>query len=110
MMWTHPRTTAFWLVFAAASWFAVDVAAAEPRLNELEMIGSHNSYHVAPDPTVLELIAAAGRGLPSRSITPTSPCLSNSAKGFARSSSMFSPIPGEDYSRPLCPKNVARPG
>jgi hypothetical protein len=35
--------------------------AREPRLNQVQVIGSHNSYHVAPRGTVMELIAAAGR-------------------------------------------------
>jgi hypothetical protein len=30
-------------------------------LNQLQVIGTHNSYHVAPAPAVLELIAASGR-------------------------------------------------
>ena len=38
------------------------VSADEPRLNQLQVIGSHNSYHVAPYQTVFDLIAAAGRG------------------------------------------------
>jgi hypothetical protein len=33
----------------------------EPRLNQIQVIGSHNSYHIAPAPAVYELIAAAGR-------------------------------------------------
>ena len=33
----------------------------EPRLNQVQVIGSHNSYHIAPYKTVLELIAATGR-------------------------------------------------
>ena len=33
----------------------------EPRLNQIQVIGSHNSYHIAPYKTVLELIAATGR-------------------------------------------------
>jgi len=35
--------------------------ASEPRLNQVQVIGSHNSYHIAPDPAVRELIAASGR-------------------------------------------------
>jgi len=35
--------------------------AGEPRLNQIQVIGSHNSYHIAPHPAVLELIAASGR-------------------------------------------------
>jgi hypothetical protein len=37
------------------------VAAGEPRLNQIQVIGSHNSYHIAPAPTVLGLIASGGR-------------------------------------------------
>jgi hypothetical protein len=35
-------------------------AAGEPRLNQIQVIGSHNSYHIEPSPTVRALIAAAG--------------------------------------------------
>jgi len=35
--------------------------AGEPRLNQLQVIGSHNSYHIEPSPAVRELIAASGR-------------------------------------------------
>lgn len=38
------------------------VDAADVRLNQIQVIGSHNSYHIAPYPTVRELIAKAGRG------------------------------------------------
>jgi hypothetical protein len=34
--------------------------AGEPRLNQIQVIGGHNSYHIAPRPAVMELIAAAG--------------------------------------------------
>ena len=39
----------------------VSAVAGEPRLNQIQVIGSHNSYHIAPAPTVLGLIAAGGR-------------------------------------------------
>ena len=51
------------------------VAADEPRLNQLQVIGSHNSYHVAPYQNVLELIAATGRGR-AESLDYTHPPLS----------------------------------
>ncbi len=35
--------------------------AGEPRLNQIQVIGTHNSYHLAPEPAVRALIAAAGR-------------------------------------------------
>ncbi len=35
--------------------------AGEPRLNQIQVIGTHNSYHLAPDPAVRALIAATGR-------------------------------------------------
>jgi len=44
------------------SWTGVASAwAGEPRLNQIQVIGTHNSYHLAPDPAVRALIAAAGR-------------------------------------------------
>ena len=47
----------------ALSAWAVGVAASagEPRLNQLQVIGTHNSYHIAPAPAVLELIGSTGR-------------------------------------------------
>jgi len=38
-----------------------NVRGADIRLNQIQVIGSHNSYHIAPYPTVRELIAKAGR-------------------------------------------------
>jgi Phosphoinositide phospholipase C, Ca2+-dependent len=32
------------------------------RLNQIQVIGTHNSYHIVPHPEVLKLIAAGGRG------------------------------------------------
>jgi hypothetical protein len=36
-------------------------AAGEPRLNEIQVIGTHNSYHIAPAPAIFDLVASAGR-------------------------------------------------
>ncbi|HZW31324.1 MAG TPA: phosphatidylinositol-specific phospholipase C1-like protein [Isosphaeraceae bacterium] len=36
-------------------------SAGEPRLNQLQVIGTHNSYHIAPAPAMLELIGSTGR-------------------------------------------------
>src|SRR5947209_5695715 len=48
--------------FATAAWAGLAAAtAAELRLNQIQVIGTHNSYHLAPAPAVLELIATAGR-------------------------------------------------
>jgi uncharacterized protein (TIGR03067 family) len=33
----------------------------EPRLNQIQVIGTHNSYHVAPSPAILEAIAGTSR-------------------------------------------------
>ena len=35
--------------------------AGEPRLNEIQVIGTHNSYHIAPVPAIYDLVASAGR-------------------------------------------------
>jgi hypothetical protein len=54
--------------------------AEEPRLNQIQVIGSHNSYHIVPYKTVLELIAASGRAR-AHSIDYTHPTL---AEQFSR--------------------------
>jgi hypothetical protein len=41
--------------------FASVASGDEPRLNQIQVIGTHNSYHVAPAPGVMALIAAAGK-------------------------------------------------
>jgi len=33
----------------------------EPRLNQIQVIGTHNSYHIAPTPAAMKLIASASR-------------------------------------------------
>ncbi len=38
------------------------VTAGEPRLNQIQVIGTHNSYHIAPAPAILQLIASTGKG------------------------------------------------
>ncbi|HEY2156967.1 MAG TPA: phosphatidylinositol-specific phospholipase C1-like protein, partial [Isosphaeraceae bacterium] len=42
--------------------FAGVASGDEPRLNQIQVIGTHNSYHIAPTTDVLGLIAAAGKG------------------------------------------------
>ena len=37
------------------------VTAGEPRLNQIQVIGSHNSYHIAPAPEIQQLIGSAGK-------------------------------------------------
>jgi hypothetical protein len=48
-------------VFGVYCWaLSTSGLAGEPRLNQIQIIGSHNSYHIAPDPGVMSLIAAGG--------------------------------------------------
>ena len=61
----QPRS-ASWLVPSVALllWLTLPLSAAEQdeatlRINRLRLLGTHNSYHVAPDPLVAKLIAAA---------------------------------------------------
>ena len=37
-------------------------AAVKPRFNEIQVIGTHNSYHVAPEPAMMALIEQGGQG------------------------------------------------
>ncbi len=53
-----------WIMVVLASLAGAAAAAAngsEPRLNQIQVIGSHNSYHVAPAAEIHKLIAATGR-------------------------------------------------
>jgi hypothetical protein len=40
---------------------AASASGGEPRLNQIQVIGSHNSYHIAPVAEIRKLIAASGR-------------------------------------------------
>ena len=58
--------SAWWFValVALSVWTSLSVSAAEPdagtlRINLICLLGTHNSYHIAPDPLVATLIAAA---------------------------------------------------
>lgn len=57
-------STRMLLIFTWLAAFGIGGVAAsdEIRLNQIQVIGSHNSYHIAPHPTVLSLI-----GTPKRS-------------------------------------------
>ncbi len=53
------RICAFPLGFVIASLAAGVLASAdEPRFNQLQVIGSHNSYHVAPAPAIRDMLIA----------------------------------------------------
>jgi hypothetical protein len=64
----------------AASTSPPGALADEPRLNQVQVIGSHNSYHIAPYKTVMDLIAASARSR-AESIDYTHPPL---AEQFAQ--------------------------
>ena len=36
-------------------------AATGPRFNEIQVMGTHNSYHIAPEPAMMQLIEQGGR-------------------------------------------------
>jgi pimeloyl-ACP methyl ester carboxylesterase len=60
-MMTH-RCVAI-MVLAALGAAGRTGAADDVRLNQIQVIGTHNSYHIAPHPNVMGLIAAGGKGL-----------------------------------------------
>jgi hypothetical protein len=37
-------------------------AATGPRFNEIQVMGTHNSYHIAPEPAMMQLIEQGGKG------------------------------------------------
>ena len=64
MQWFEIFRRAGRLGMAIALTIGVGVAAAtagEPRLNQIQVIGTHNSYHIAPTPAIQQLIASAGK-------------------------------------------------
>jgi hypothetical protein len=48
-------------VCALLPWSSAAAWAGEPRLNQIQVIGSHNSYHIAPSSPILNLVASAGK-------------------------------------------------
>ena len=57
------------MAMALAAGLSLDMArasatAGEPRLNQIQVIGTHNSYHIAPASSILELVASTGRAGP----------------------------------------------
>ncbi len=66
---------------------------ASPRLDQIQLIGSHNSYHVAPDSRLLDKLIALVDGLPSvkdsvgdpRSLDYTQPTLTEQLEAGIRS-------------------------
>jgi Phosphoinositide phospholipase C, Ca2+-dependent len=55
---------------------AVSLMGGEIHLNEIQVIGSHNSYHQAPCPAVMSLIAASGKAR-AEAIDYTHPALAD---------------------------------
>lgn len=52
-----PRPRFCLALLAGLCLFAASVSGAEPRVNEAQVIGTHNSYHIIPDDSLLRLIA-----------------------------------------------------
>ncbi|MDB5349126.1 MAG: hypothetical protein JWN86_373 [Planctomycetota bacterium] len=46
---------------AISALLVVTASAGEVRLNQIQVIGTHNSYHIAPGPEVMRLIATGGQ-------------------------------------------------
>src|SRR5689334_7812731 len=62
MRWEELVQRSSRLGLALSAWaVGVTAAAGEPRLNQVQVIGTHNSYHIAPASAVLELIGSTGR-------------------------------------------------
>src|SRR5215831_18080387 len=62
MRWSESLRGASRLVLALAVWAGCARAfATEPRLNQIQVLGTHNSYHIAPVPAMLDLIGSTGR-------------------------------------------------
>ena len=55
------RRPTSWVSLIVWAGIASTAPAAEPRLNQIQVIGTHNSYHVAPTPAILEVISSTSR-------------------------------------------------
>lgn len=55
------RPASLWIAVAAWAGIVASSRADEPRLNQIQVIGTHNSYHVAPAPAILDVIAGTSR-------------------------------------------------
>ncbi len=52
------------LILSISTLFALQMAnAGEPRLNQVQVIGTHNSYHIAPHPELMQLIQSTSKRL-----------------------------------------------
>ena len=58
------RTRQVTMAVAFLAWAGIapiPSSAGEPRLNQIQVIGTHNSYHVAPTPAILEIVTTSSR-------------------------------------------------
>lgn len=82
---------------------ATDLADADDlRLNQVQVIGSHNSYHIAPEPELLKLIALSGRQV-ADSIDYTHPPLTQQLNQGLRQFELdiYADPTGERFAAPL---------
>jgi hypothetical protein len=56
------RTYAAAILLSAVGMGLEARAADDVRVNQIQVIGSHNSYHIVPHPNVLEVLATGGKG------------------------------------------------
>ena len=64
MRWIEASRRAGCRYLAATTAISISIVAAtagELRLNQIQVIGTHNSYHIAPAPAIYDLVASAGR-------------------------------------------------
>jgi len=75
---------------------------ADLRLNQIQVIGSHNSYHVAPEPELMKVINMAGRQV-AESIDYTHPPLSEQLEQGIRQFELdiFADPQGGLFSKPM---------
>lgn len=52
------------MMIPLAAILAIPVSADEIRINQLQVIGTHNSYHIEPSASMLQLIGATSKDLP----------------------------------------------
>ncbi len=123
-MTTRSRTSASWdgfcrslaqgLAFGIAVIlsFRFEALAAEPRLNQMQVIGTHNSYHLAPQDEVMKLLRLTSRKQ-AESIDYSHKSLSEQfgTMGIRQIElDLFHDPDGGRYSKPVLRKTVANLG
>jgi len=106
------RVRTSFLLSLALSWMGGDVAGDDLRINQIQVIGTHNSYHIAPAANVLALIEKPGKGLAQTLDYTHLPLADQFSKQGVRQIELdlFADPRGGMYARPMIRKLLGKAG